>query len=38
MWLFVKGISKLAAESSQVLLENDVSAILAEPEPSLGGM
>lgn len=38
MWLFVKDISKLAAESSQILLENDVSAILAELEPSSEGM
>lgn len=38
MWLFVKDISKLAAESSQILLENDVSAILAELKPSFEGM
>lgn len=38
MWLFVKDISKLAAESRQILLENDVSAIVAEPKPSFVGM
>lgn len=36
--LLVKDISKLATESSQILLENDVSTILAELEPSLEGM
>lgn len=38
MWLSVKDISKLASESSQILLENDVSARPAELEPSLEGM
>lgn len=38
MWLFVKDISTPAAEGSQILLENDVSAILAEPKPSFEGM
>lgn len=38
MRLFVRDISKLAAESSQILLENDVSTRPAELEPSLEGM